>query len=69
MKTENKDLLKPPLTSAKIQQMHLEMAKILRDKAKKLGMDDIANANLETIVEVHKQVLQRLGFKSKKLSN
>jgi len=68
-KTEKKDLLKPPLTNAKVQQMHLEMAKILHDIAKELGMDDVANADLETIVEVHKQVLQRLGFTPKKLPN
>lgn len=57
------------LTSKEVERMHLKMAKMMRDRARKEGNDEIANLDLETIVELHKQALKKMGYTPKKLPN
>ncbi len=57
------------LTSKEVERMHLKMAKMHRDEARQKGNDDVANLDLEAIVELHKQTLKEMGFEPKKLPN
>ena len=55
------------LTSKSLKEMHLEMARMIRDKAREEGLHKIANLDLEAIVELHKQVMESMGYVPKKL--
>jgi hypothetical protein len=42
---------------------HLEMAKMIRDKAKAMSHLELAEQDLETIAKAHCEMLKRRGYK------